>query len=120
MRQDLARVGAHPLIDTVARKHLRYGSAYPWLILAASLDIILTAFILQLGGVEVNALAAWAINTYGRAGIVGWKFLTITAFILVCEVIGARDARVGRFLSNASVAINAAPVVYSMSLLAGA
>ncbi|MEX2217469.1 MAG: DUF5658 family protein [Phycisphaerales bacterium] len=90
---------------------LLYGRFYTWYLLAGTLDILVTHFILsQLGGWEVNVLAARLIERYGVWGLVALKYSTVVVVVLVCEYVGRRRPRVGRGLAAAAIVISALPV----------
>ena len=94
-----------------------YPKQYKWFVLFSAADLVLTWFILQLGGTEVNAIADTIIATGGLRAIVIFKFSLTVAVILICEVIGRRRPRKGRNLALAAVAIAALPVVLSIAQL---
>lgn len=98
-------------------RHMRYPGAYVWLLLFSSLDVILTWLILNFGGREVNPIARRVIDHWGLNGMIVYKFVLITLFILICEVIGSHRDSTGQTLSRVSVVIAATPVVWSLVLL---
>lgn len=97
--------------------HMRYPTAYVWLVFVSSLDVILTFVILAFGGHEVNPIAALVIETWGVPGAIGFKFALTLIVIMCCEVVGRRKDHVGRNLAILAVGISAFPVVWSFSLL---
>ncbi|MEM9064183.1 MAG: DUF5658 family protein [Planctomycetota bacterium] len=105
-------------LQTAFAAPLRYTDGYAWLLLVATLDIVLTWTILHMGGTELNPLAATAIEHGGRAGIIGWKFMTVVIFVFTCEAVGRRHVMAGQRLIFTAVAISAFPVVWSTVLLA--
>lgn len=97
---------------------MRYQSEYVWLIFFSSLDIMLTWAILRRGGEEVNPVANFVIGWWGLNGAIAFKFALMLFVIISCEIIGRRRDRAGRLLCRSGVVISAAPVVYSLGLLA--
>lgn len=95
-----------------------YPAIYPWLVLAAAMDILTTALILHLGGTEVNPVAAGAIAVAGTAGMVVLKFAVIALVLTVCECVGRARHGTGRRLALCSVALNCLPVVVGITELA--
>ena len=93
---------------------VRYGGFYPWYILLASLDIMLTWVVLTMGGQEVNGVALWALALGGLNGIIALKFATVTVVVVICETIGVRDERAGRRMAQWSVAVSAVPIVVAI------
>ena len=96
---------------------LLYPKAYKWFVLFSAADIVLTWFILQLGGTEVNVIADTVIATGGLRAILIYKFSLVVMVVLICEVIGRRRPRTGRRLALAAVAVAALPVVLSIAQL---
>ncbi len=97
---------------------VRYPNAYTWVVLVASLDGLLTLFVLYLWeGHEVNPIAAAVIETMGPYWAVLFKLATVVLVLVICEVLGRRDDRTGRRLATAAVVVNALPVAYSFALL---
>lgn len=91
-----------------------YQRAYKWFVMLSALDVVLTWFILLLGGTEVNALADAVISRTGLNGILIYKFCLVIVVVLSCEVIGRRRPQLGRRLAHWSIAITAAPVILSI------
>ena len=94
-----------------------YPRAYKWFVIFSAADIVLTWFILQLGGTEVNAIADAVIATGGLKAILIYKFSLTVAVVLICEVIGRRKPNKGRRLSQIAVVVAALPVVLSIAQL---
>jgi hypothetical protein len=91
-----------------------YPIAYKWFVFISAADVVLTWFILLLGGSEVNILADTVIAHAGLKGILIYKFCLVILVVLLCEIIGRRRPRVGRNLARWAVAITAIPVVLSV------
>ena len=94
-----------------------YPSAYKWFVFFSAVDVVLTWFILLLGGTEVNVLADAVIGYAGLKGILIYKFCLAILVVLQCEVIGRRRPRVGRNLARVAVAITSVPVILSIAQL---
>lgn len=94
--------------------HIRYGSVYPWYLLGASLDLIVTWYILFRGGIELNAIADWVIKTGGLPGLLLYKFATVALVVVICESVGRTRPITGRRLAWLAVAISFFPVVYAI------
>lgn len=109
--QNAARAASHD------PRFMLYSSLYPWLLLVAALDIIFTRAVLGAGGIELNPTAAWVIERADVAGMIVFKFLTIVVFVLACEAIGKRSEKLGRYLTDAAIAVTAAVVIYSGLML---
>lgn len=90
---------------------------YSWLVLAGALDIIFTNLMLQLGAVEVNAIANAALGYAGLWGLILLKFSVVAGVLLICEYVGRRRFRTAKSLVNAGVALNFFPVVLSIAQL---
>ncbi len=93
---------------------VRYGGFYPWYILLASLDIILTWVVLTMGGKEVNGVAQWALGLGGLSGMIALKFATVTVVVVICETIGLRNERAGRRMAQWSVALSTVPIIVAI------
>lgn len=119
-------LAARRLIASVRRRSL-YPSLYPWLIVLAVLDIVLTAIILGLGGTEANAVARAVIESSGLTGMILLKVVSIGFTVAVCQYVGRRRFRAGHVLAQIAVAANtaavsvgcAAIVVYTAAVIGG-
>ncbi len=89
---------------------MRYSKYYPWYLLLASLDIMLTWVVLTMGGQEINGIASWALGLGGLSGLIALKFASVVVVVLICETIGPRNERAGKRLVLGSVAISAVPI----------
>lgn len=96
---------------------MRYQSAYVWLLFFSAMDIMLTWVIFINGGREVNPIAEKVIFRWGLDGMIVYKFVLVTFFILLCEIIGKQRDTTGKTLSKVGVAIAAFPVCWSLVLL---
>ena len=80
---------AEAVRDLLAGRPMLFIGAYMGLLLFSAMDVVLTWVILSLpDGQEVNALARLVIERFGWGGAIVYKFLLVTIFILVCEVVG--------------------------------
>jgi len=91
-----------------------YQRAYKWFVYLSVFDVLLTWFIVLLGGSEVNVLADAVIATAGLKGILIYKFCLVILVIVSCEVIGRRRPLLGRRVAHWSIAVTAIPVVLSI------
>ncbi|MGQ0629356.1 MAG: DUF5658 family protein [Phycisphaerales bacterium] len=91
---------------------------YAWLLLVGALDVMLTYVVLRLGGIELNGLAARAIESAGHWGLVAIKFSAAAVVVLLCEAVGRRQRLSGRRLSEWAIAIWSFPVVVALVQLA--
>jgi hypothetical protein len=87
-----------------------FPQTYGWYITAAAADTLLTAIILTLGGIEVNAVAAGVINHYGLLGMLLFKFATVYTVLLICEYIGRHRIATAQRLGTWAVIISLVPV----------
>jgi hypothetical protein len=92
------------------RRRVLYPDLYVWLILVSSLDILTTWMVLYFEGAEVNLLANFFIERYGRGGIVAFKFTLVCFIIICCEVIGRQRPTWGRHIAAWAIALPAAAV----------
>ena len=92
-----------------------YPTAYKWFVLVSAADIMLTWFILLLGGSEVNVLADAVIAHAGLKGILIYKFCLVVLVVLICEIVGRRRPRGGRNLARLAIVITGLPVVLSVA-----
>ncbi|MEY3022320.1 MAG: hypothetical protein RIS86_1518, partial [Planctomycetota bacterium] len=105
-------------LGRVRSPEMHFQNSYVWLVFVSSLDIMLTWRILDRGGTEVNPVAALVIDAWGMHGAITFKFAVMTGVIVMCEVLARMRLSAGRFLATAAVAISAAPVAWSLLLLA--
>lgn len=101
-----------------AREPVLYPDVYCWILLGATLDILVTTCILGLGGSEANPIALAVLDFGGLPAMTGYKLALMTLVIVVCEAVGRRDGRCGGRLARFAVAANALPVVYGAALIA--
>jgi Domain of unknown function (DUF5658) len=99
------------------RASVHYPNHYAWLVLVASLDIMMTWVILHVGGVEANPIAKWVLHAFGLPGMVTFKFALIIVAILVGEAVGRRDKPKGRRFLEYAIAISTFPVILALVLL---
>jgi len=105
-------------VEFLGLPEMRYQNAYVWLVLVASLDVVLTMLVLNVWkGHEVNPIAAAVIEAMGFGWAIAFKYGLIILVIVICEIVGRRDDRVGLGLSILAVLLNVVPVVYTFALL---
>lgn len=92
------------------RQPVLFPAIYPWLLLAASLDVMLTWVCLAMGGMEFNPVAARCIDAGGMHGALALKFSCLVVVVLSCEAVGRRRLLTGRRLAECAVALNVLPV----------
>ncbi|MEM9282977.1 MAG: DUF5658 family protein, partial [Verrucomicrobiota bacterium] len=95
----------------------RISFLYGGILLAGSIDLLLTTIILGLGGQEVNPLANSVLQAHGLVGLVVFKNFMMGLVILGCDLVASHDRRVARKLAVALIAIHAAPLPWSTGLL---
>lgn len=109
----------HPALH----RSLAHPGLYTAFIALGVLDLVSTTFILASGGVEVNALAARALELAGVHGLVLLKFASLLTVLLICESLAHRGDRaraLSRRLAEWAVAISAIPVAVALIQLAAA
>lgn len=90
---------------------------YPWYVLLAYLDVVLTWAVLGVGGVELNPFAASVIEHGGLSGMTCFKCLTMVIVLASCEYIGRIKYRTGFRLATFAVAANTLPVLVGLTEL---
>ncbi len=105
------------VIGWLSSPDMRYQNAYLWFILFSAMDVMLTWKILARGGIELNPVARMVIDDWGLWGAIAFKFCLMLFVIVICEVVGRRRERTGRWLARIAVGISACPVAYSLWLL---
>ncbi|MEM1210687.1 MAG: DUF5658 family protein [Planctomycetota bacterium] len=93
------------------------GTPYVWVIVGATLDVLLTGVVLAVGGREVNPIAHAVLAAHGFTGMVIFKYVAVFCVLLGCEFVTRYNPRTGRRLCAALIAIHFAPVVWSTGLL---
>jgi len=105
----------------MVRQPVLYPSIYPWYVILATLDVLLTWLILSsFDGRELNPIAAGVIHTGGMPAATFFKFATVMFVMWACEFIGRRKVNVGRRLAAYAVLMNCVPVTASVAQLAAA
>ncbi len=104
----------------MAKEPVLYPGLYPWFVLAAALDVMLTWIILgpPMGGVEVNPIAARVIDTGGITAATYFKFATVMVVMFLAEFIGRRNDLMGKRVLGLAVLCNVAVVVVSSTQIA--
>ncbi len=96
---------------SVLWKQAMYPDHYAWYILASSLDVMVTYFIIwRLGGREVNAVANHLVQQFGHWGLILLKFSSIVVVVGICEWIGRQSVARGRRLATVAIILSSLPV----------
>jgi hypothetical protein len=93
-------------------KPVRFARIYPWYLLVAIADIVITWIILTQGGRELNIIAAWAWNGWGPVGLSVLKFTTVALVVIICELIAELSESAGRRLATWAVILSMTPIVF--------
>lgn len=103
----------------MVRQPVMFPRLYPSLVVVATLDVLLTAVILDLlDGIELNPIAAWVIAAGGMVAASYFKFAIVAFTLWACEFVGRRDDRVGKRLIVYAVGLNCVPVTAAVAQLA--
>ncbi|MBL8746263.1 MAG: hypothetical protein JNK58_07910 [Phycisphaerae bacterium] len=103
----------------MAREPVLYPRIYPWYVVLATLDVLLTWLILtSFHGIELNPIAAGVIHSGGMPAATFYKFATVMFVLWSCEYIGRRRLLAGRRLAFYAVVANCVPVTASMAQIA--
>lgn len=105
---------APPLVG----RTIAYGRLYFWYILLATLDLVTTVVILNLGGREVNAIANMVLQAAGPAGLLVLKYASVMLVVCICEYVALRKPGLGRKVVIAAIALSALPVAVGWAQLA--
>lgn len=98
-------------LSSAAMPWALYPNHYAWYVLAGTLDILVTYIIvMHLGGGEANAMARRILERHGWPGMVALKYGTVLVVLLVCEIVGRRSERTGKFLAVTAVVLSSLPV----------
>ncbi|MEM7680508.1 MAG: DUF5658 family protein [Planctomycetota bacterium] len=89
------------------------------LLLAGSLDLLLTLSVLGNGFAEANPAAEWVWYRWGGAGLTGLKYVTLTVFFIACHTISQLQPSRGRRLSWIALYLAVAPVAWTLGMLTG-
>lgn len=108
----LSRELAGPL-----RSPMRMPRSHVALLAAATMDILITWWILSLGGSEANPIARHVIEHWSLAGTILFKFSLTLFVMLVCEYIAEHQDRTARRLMTAAIAISSSAPCYGIFLL---
>lgn len=97
-----------------------YPNHYAWIVLASSLDILMTGIVLHLGGREVNPVAERVISAFGMQGVLVFKFGMMSLVVLLCEIIGRREDLWGRRVASFAIVVPAFGALMGYTLIARA
>lgn len=96
--------------------HALYPDHYVWYVFASALDIMVTVTVLvHLGAREVNTFAQWSIEQFGTWGLIALKFLSVFVVIAVCEIVGRRRQRLGKYLAFGAIIASLFPVMAALA-----
>lgn len=95
-----------------------YPRLYPVYVLGAMLDVVCTWFVLLMGGMELNTLAAAVIRHGGLGGMIAFKVATMIVVLLICEFVGRRSPKAGYGLALAAAGLSFLPVVFGSTQIA--
>ena len=91
-------------------RQVLYPDLYAWFVFVSALDLLLTWLVLHRGGREVNWVADYVIDRFGRGGIVTFKFAVVAFVIITCEWIGSQRRDLGRRLATWAIILPGAAV----------
>ena len=97
--------------------HMRFPSAYLWLVFLSSLDIMLTWVILSLKGQELNPIANAVIQHSGLTGMIIFKYSLTIFVIIMCEIIGRKKNRTAKMLITFGVVLTCIPIFIQFKIL---
>jgi hypothetical protein len=109
---------ARPAPSWLLTQPMRYPNGYLWFFILASMDIVLTCYILHRGrGIELNPLAQKILEWWDVPGAVALKYSMYFFVVAACEIVGRHKDAIGRRLTVTAVVLSAFPVVWSLTLL---
>lgn len=112
------RRGAEAVALPITRRTLAFGHLYFWYIVLATLDLVTTVIILNLGGREANGIADLVLQAAGPGGLLVMKYASVMLVVCICEYVAERRPRTGRFVVLAAIVLSAFPVVVGWTQLA--
>ena len=107
----------YSILQVASATEIRMPTSCWWIIIAGTLDILLTTVMLSLGGSEANPIAAAVIESYGLIGMVVYKYFVVGLVIFGCEYVYRYQVNTARRLAGILIAIHFAPVLWSSGLL---
>jgi len=99
------------------RTPMRFTRGHLILLFVATLDILLTFWILALDGREANPIARHVIERWSLGGAVIFKFSLTLFVMLICEYIANHRDRTARRLMFAAITISSTAPCYAIFLL---
>ena len=110
--------GAQAIAQPLTNRSLAFGRLYFWYILFATLDLLTTVIILNLGGREANAVANFVLQSTGTAGLLVLKYASVMLVVCICEFIALRKPGLGRLVAQVAIALSVLPVAVGWAQLA--
>lgn len=104
-------------MDHGLKTSMRYPNHYVWLVFMASMDAIMTYLVLFFGGAEANPIARRILFTWGWQGMVVYKFALILLSIVICEIVGRKNDKLGRRFAVFAIIAQIVPVTIAVFLL---
>jgi hypothetical protein len=102
----------------LARRTVTYGHLYFWYIVLATLDLVTTVVILNMGGSEANGIANAVLQASGPAGLLVMKYASVMLVVCICEYVAERRPGTGRFVALTAIVLSALPVAVGWAQLA--
>ena len=91
-------------------RDVRLPRAYLGYVGLSALDVLGTALILALGGIEVNPVADAVLVRFGMPGMTAFKFLIVALVIALCERIVREKPRAARGVMTLAIGATCLPV----------
>ncbi|MEM6750358.1 MAG: hypothetical protein AAF612_07805 [Planctomycetota bacterium] len=88
-------------------------------LLAGSLDLLLTLNVLSKGFVEANPAAEWVWLRWGGAGLTGLKYLTLAVFFVACHALSQLEPARARAVGWTALYLAVTPVAWTAGMLLG-
>ena len=95
-------------------KPIQFPRMYSGYIALATLDVLLTTYILHNGGREANPVAAWVIEQGDVTAMAFFKYATVFVVLISCEWIAASNFDTGRRVARGAIALSVVPIVMAM------
>lgn len=119
-----ARPSAIRALYLVVRQALPLESETGLFILASSLDVLMTWYLLFHGGagdrtwfVESNPIPRYFLYSWGFDALVYFKFALVAVVAVICQIIARRNIEVARRVLNFATLLVTGVVIYSIVLM---